>query len=203
MSMARRVLPWRLALNSPAGSSSAAPLAKVSFTTDRYGSPVQMIPSWDQVGTPGLVDLAHFSSSTTPGTASRMRSRTCCSVDCRQPPRAAILAATCCEPWVSPVEPVPFTYAPVTGDSSKAVRAPHEAEAGEGAARGNGRVPRGGQRFGDHLLDDRESARLPRPSLAKGIVETVHRTTFGRHLGRLTPRDFVAVEGSLREILGL
>ena len=32
MSIARRVLPSRLALNSPFGSASAAPLAKVSFT---------------------------------------------------------------------------------------------------------------------------------------------------------------------------
>ena len=33
MSMARRTLPSRLELNRPFGSASAAPLAKVSFTT--------------------------------------------------------------------------------------------------------------------------------------------------------------------------
>ena len=36
MSIARRVFPSRLALNSRAGSSNHAPLAKVSFTVDVY-----------------------------------------------------------------------------------------------------------------------------------------------------------------------
>src|SRR5512138_1523125 len=44
-SMARRVLPSRLALKRPDGSSSAAPLAKVIFTTFLYVSPVQINPS--------------------------------------------------------------------------------------------------------------------------------------------------------------
>lgn len=60
-----------------------------------------------------------------------------------------------------------------------------------------------GQRFGDHLLEDWEAASLPRPSLAKGVIETVERSTFDRQLGRLTPRDLAAVEGSLRQVLGL
>src|SRR6185503_7283051 len=61
-SMARLTLPSRLELNRPEGSSSAAPLAKVSFTTLLYVSPVQMIPSCSHTGTP-----LHFHASTTPG----------------------------------------------------------------------------------------------------------------------------------------
>ena len=60
-----------------------------------------------------------------------------------------------------------------------------------------------GRRFGDYLLQDWEAARLPRPSLAKGVVETVERSTFDAQFGRLTPRDLAALEGSLRQILGL
>src|SRR4029077_11051204 len=59
-SIARRVLPSRLELNSPEGSLSEAPLAKVSFTMLLYVSPVQISPSWYQTGTP-----LHFHSSTT------------------------------------------------------------------------------------------------------------------------------------------
>src|SRR6476660_4859343 len=44
-SIARRVLPARLALNRREGSSSEAPLAKVSFTMLLYVSPVQISPS--------------------------------------------------------------------------------------------------------------------------------------------------------------
>src|SRR2546427_12115439 len=51
-SMARRVLPSRLKLKRPEGSSSEAPLAKVIFTTFLYVSPVQMIPACDHTGTP-------------------------------------------------------------------------------------------------------------------------------------------------------
>src|SRR6516165_11895570 len=44
-SMARLVLPSRLKLNMPEGSSTEAPLAKVTFTTFLYVSTVQIIPS--------------------------------------------------------------------------------------------------------------------------------------------------------------
>src|SRR4029079_2153271 len=72
MSIARLTFPSRLELKRPEGSSRAAPLAKVIFTTLLYVSPVQMIPSWDQTGVPGLVAFAHFHSSTTSGSASVM-----------------------------------------------------------------------------------------------------------------------------------
>src|SRR5215210_8051704 len=61
-SMARRVLPSRLELNRPDGSSSDAPLGNVNLTAFLYASPVQMFPPCDQTGT------AHFHSSTTSGT---------------------------------------------------------------------------------------------------------------------------------------
>src|SRR5262249_3026380 len=60
ISIARLVLPSRLALKRPEGSSNEAPLAKVIFTTFLYVSPVQIIPACDHTGTP-----LHFHSSTT------------------------------------------------------------------------------------------------------------------------------------------
>ena len=50
--MARLVLPSRLELKRPEGSSNEAPLAKVIFTTFLYVSPVQIIPACDHTGTP-------------------------------------------------------------------------------------------------------------------------------------------------------
>src|SRR3954469_18812112 len=86
MSIARRTLPSRLELKSPVGSFSDAPLAKVSFTTFLYDSPVQMIPSCDQMGVP-----IHFHSSTTSGSASLMSFRILARVFPRQSPSSAIL----------------------------------------------------------------------------------------------------------------
>src|SRR3954462_9695973 len=87
-SIARLALPSRLALNSPEGSLSEAPLAKVSFTTLLYVSPVQISPSWDQTGTP-----LHFHSSTTSGSACLMRARTWESVLPLQSSSSLILAS--------------------------------------------------------------------------------------------------------------
>ena len=70
-SMARLVLPSRLELKRPEGSSNEAPLAKVIFTEVLYVSPVQMIPACDHTGTP-----LHFHSSTTSGSACLMTFRT-------------------------------------------------------------------------------------------------------------------------------
>jgi len=38
-------------------------------------------------------------------------------------------------------------------------------------------------RFADHVLVDWAAAGLPRPSLAKGVIETAERSSFGRHAG--------------------
>src|SRR5262245_62170759 len=92
--MARLVAPSRLELNRPEGSGNAAPFANVSFTLSLYVSPVQMMPSCDQTGTPGLEALAHFHSSTTPGSACLMVFRTCASVSPRQSSSSLTRAST-------------------------------------------------------------------------------------------------------------
>src|SRR5215510_3101592 len=86
--MARRVLPSRLALKRPEGSFSEAPLAKVTFTTLLYVSPVQIIPSCDHTGTP-----LHFHSSTTSGSASLTKLRSRLSILPRQSSSSLILAS--------------------------------------------------------------------------------------------------------------
>jgi hypothetical protein len=50
ISIARLTFPPRLELKSLAGSFKKAPLAKVTFATNLYVSPVQMMPSCDQTG---------------------------------------------------------------------------------------------------------------------------------------------------------
>src|SRR5262249_61180794 len=64
ISMARLVLPSRLELKRRDGSLSKAPLAKVSFTTALYVSPVQMMPSCSHTGTPRIAfdGFLHFTS---------------------------------------------------------------------------------------------------------------------------------------------
>src|SRR5439155_13122873 len=86
MSMARRVFPSRLELNSFRGSWREAPRKKVSFTTCLYDSPVQTPPSWDQTGVP-----IHFHSSWISGSASWMTWRTQASVSLLQSPSSWIL----------------------------------------------------------------------------------------------------------------
>src|SRR5262245_28123360 len=88
LSIARLVLPSRLELKRPEGSLSDAPLAKVSFTTALYVSPVQISPSCDQTGTP-----LHFHSSTTSGSACLIRARTRESISPRQSSSSSILAS--------------------------------------------------------------------------------------------------------------
>src|SRR5882757_7775186 len=91
-SMARLVLPSRLELKRPEGSSSEAPLAKVIFTIFLYVSPVQMMPACDHTGTP-----LHFHSSTTSGSACLMSIRTRASVSPRQSLSSLILPSISCE----------------------------------------------------------------------------------------------------------
>src|SRR6478736_8248995 len=90
--MARLVLPSRLELKRPKGSSNAAPLAKVIFTTALYVSPVQMMPACSHTGTP-----LHFHSSTTSGSACLMSIRTRASVSPRQSLNSLILPSMSCE----------------------------------------------------------------------------------------------------------
>src|SRR5438874_13004661 len=110
MSIARRVFPSRLELKSLAGSSNEAPLANVSFTTDLYDSPVQMIPSCDQVGVPGFVGFTHFNSSTTSESASWPSLRILLKVSPRQSPSAAILLSISSDADWPSVEPDFFMF---------------------------------------------------------------------------------------------
>src|SRR5918911_466054 len=75
MSIARRTFPSRLELKRRAGSFRDAPFANVNFTTLLYDSPVQMMPSCDHTGVPGVVGLTHFHSSTMSGSAALMSVR--------------------------------------------------------------------------------------------------------------------------------
>src|SRR3954454_4762367 len=93
--MARLTLPSRLELKSFDGSLSAAPLAKVIFTTLLYVSPVQMIPACSHTGTPSIEfdGFRHFTSSTTSGSACLISVRTRLSISPRQSPSFLILAS--------------------------------------------------------------------------------------------------------------
>src|SRR5438034_9905972 len=105
MSIARRVFRSRLELKRRPGSFRDAPLAKVSFTTSLYDSPVQMMPSCDQTGVPGLVGLTHFHSSTTSGSACLMSVRILLRVFPRQSLSSAILLEMSSDadwPWLAP-----------------------------------------------------------------------------------------------------
>src|SRR5581483_11295478 len=90
ISIARRTLPSRLELKRRAGSFSDAPFANVSLTTLLYDSPVQMMPSCDHTGVPGVVGFTHFHSSTTSGSASLISARMRPRVLPRQSPSSAM-----------------------------------------------------------------------------------------------------------------
>src|SRR5664280_103407 len=105
MSIARRTFPSRLELKRRAGSCRDAPLAKVSFTTLLYDSPVQMMPSCDQTGVPGDEDFTHFNSSTASGSASLTSLRILLRVSPRQSPSSAIrfeMSSDADWPWLAP-----------------------------------------------------------------------------------------------------
>src|SRR6266581_6478164 len=105
MSIARRTFPSRLELKRRAGSFRNAPLAKVSFTAFLWDSPVQMMPSCDQTGVPGLFGFTHFHSSTMSGSASLMSLRMLLRVSPRQSPSSAILFEMSSDadwPWLAP-----------------------------------------------------------------------------------------------------
>src|SRR6478735_7773646 len=97
MSTARRVFPSRLELNRPDGSSSDAPFANVTLTWFLYVSPVQIMPSRYQTGTP-----RHFHSSTTSGSACLISSRSRASISPRQSPSSLIRASISSDGDVSP-----------------------------------------------------------------------------------------------------
>src|SRR6185437_15393086 len=115
-SMARLVLPSRLALKRPEGSFRAAPFAKVIFTTFLYVSPVQINPSCDHTGTP-----LHFHSSTTSGSASLTKVRSWLSALPRQSPSSLILASISSEGDLPFCDSLPFM--PVSPPSTRSAPA--------------------------------------------------------------------------------
>lgn len=56
---------------------------------------------------------------------------------------------------------------------------------------------------GDYDLEDWTSAGLPRPSRAKGVIQTIHRQFIARSLGHLSQRDFEQIRQRLCAILRL
>lgn len=57
--------------------------------------------------------------------------------------------------------------------------------------------------FGDCPILDWQAAGLPKPSIAKGVIQTISQDTVDRRLGALTSDDLSRVQGSVREIFGL
>ena len=57
--------------------------------------------------------------------------------------------------------------------------------------------------FGDCSIQEWQAAGLPKPSVAKGVIQTISQDTVDRRLGVLTSDDFSRVQGSVKEILGL
>ena len=57
--------------------------------------------------------------------------------------------------------------------------------------------------FGDCEIRDWKAAGLKRPSIAKGFISTIKRTTISRELGFLGKEDYNRVKDSVRSILAL
>ena len=57
--------------------------------------------------------------------------------------------------------------------------------------------------FGDCDLQDWASANLPKPTKAKGVIQTIEQKLIRRRFGTLSPDDFTRVRDSLREIMGI
>src|SRR6266567_3040493 len=108
--MARNALPLRLALKSFFGSFSRAPLRNVSLTAFLSVPTVQIIPLWDQTGTPfGLVGFFHFTSSRAAGSAFLIMARSRETVSPFQSPGSFVPGL------IVPEEDSPSQKGPVTG----------------------------------------------------------------------------------------
>ena len=57
--------------------------------------------------------------------------------------------------------------------------------------------------FGDCEIRNWKAAGLKRPSIAKGFISTIKRTTISRQLGFLGKEDYNRVKNSVRSILAL
>jgi hypothetical protein len=56
--------------------------------------------------------------------------------------------------------------------------------------------------FGDCPIQEWQAAGLPKPSVAKGVIQTISQDTVDRRLGTLTSNDFSRVQGSVKQIFG-
>jgi mRNA-degrading endonuclease toxin of MazEF toxin-antitoxin module len=56
---------------------------------------------------------------------------------------------------------------------------------------------------GDYLIANWQKARLLSPSVATGIIRTVKETMIARRLGAVSTEDRRAIQGQLKQILGL
>jgi mRNA interferase MazF len=56
--------------------------------------------------------------------------------------------------------------------------------------------------FGDCPIQEWQAAGLPKPSVAKGVIQTISQDMVDRRLGTLTSHDFSRVQGSVRQIFG-
>jgi len=56
--------------------------------------------------------------------------------------------------------------------------------------------------FGDCPIQEWQAAGLPKPSVAKGVIQTISQDMVDRRLGTLTSHDFSRVQGSVKQIFG-
>ncbi len=57
--------------------------------------------------------------------------------------------------------------------------------------------------FGDYMLKEWKTAHLPLPSKAKGVIQTIDRTTIEQTFGHLSDDDFCNLKSCIRAILCL
>jgi mRNA interferase MazF len=55
--------------------------------------------------------------------------------------------------------------------------------------------------LGDYSLEDWRESGLPKPTKAKGVIQTIERAVIDRKLGTLTARDWRGVIQSIAEII--
>lgn len=56
--------------------------------------------------------------------------------------------------------------------------------------------------FGDCLIQEWQEAGLPKPSVAKGVIQTISQAMVDRRLSTLTSNDLGRVQSSVKQILG-
>jgi len=57
--------------------------------------------------------------------------------------------------------------------------------------------------YGDYVLSDWKAAGLPKPSKAKGVIQTIERSAIEITFGELSEQDFNQLKTCVRSMLGL